>query len=658
MTNSPGRLSSALPLLSLAAALAACGPAMPPVTGPVVPAFRGLLATPRQLAFTCVVPGCDTTLTVKVTSNVNRRIAIKRVVLSTPNPEYTITSAEPAPFILGAASDFTIDVRFAVTSAPRSESLELLVTYTDASGEESADRIEAGELKVPLVKRLVGEPLLQATPETISFGVVPVTQRRELPVTVKNVGFGNIALEVDRADSGVSDLQVNLPANIALVPDAGVPVPFVFRPQTELYLKTEVQLSSSTPGVDPVYVTVEGTSHNWPRVALEPEETALEFGEVPKNSRRMVTVRLANVGGRPLNITSLSATDPTNRVTVNFQGGMTTAMLMPLQRLNIDVDVNGLTPGEIDLPLRIVSDDPVRSTLDIPIRATITEPKLQAAPLMIDFGTVPQGWVVPQPIELKNIGYGALTIKRLTFIGGTSNLFSFRNLPALPLQLERNARVAFEVEFRAQTSAAFGGAISIETDDPEDPFSQIPLTATGGSCTAGCPITNGTPSCAMGTCSVGSCNTGWHDTDESASNGCECREIGTDPAGFCSTGLDKGTLADNGSSANHTGIIHSATDEDFIRFYGEDRSQFFSDDYDVRITMSSADPNITMCVYRYDTATSVNECYLNSPLCGIRSYRNDGSLGAEDGAMYYIKIARNPAAAATCTPYTVYMTNG
>ncbi len=650
-------MTSRLFLLSTLA-LAACGPGKPPVTGPVVPAFRGLLATPRQLAFTCVVPGCDTTLSVKVTSNVNRRVAIKRIVLSNLNAEYTITSAEPPPFILGAASDFTIDVRFQVTQAPKSESLELLVTYTDASAEESADRIEAGELKVPLVKRLVGEPLLEATPQSINFGVVAVSQRKELPVTVKNVGFGNIALEVDRADSGVADLQVVLPANVALVPDAGLAVPFVFRPQSEEYLKAEVQLASSTPGVDPVYVMVEGTSHNWPRVALEPEETALDFGEVPKNSRRMVTVKLANLGGRPLNITSLSATDPSNRVTVNFQGGMTTATLAPLQRLNIDVDVNGLTPGVIDVPLHIVSNDPVRAVLDIPIRAIITEPKLQAAPVTIDWGTVPQGWVVPQPVELKNIGYGALTVKRITFVGGTSNLFSFRNLPALPMPLERNGRVAFEVEFRAQTSAAFTGSVSVETDDPMNPFSGIPLTATGGSCTAGCPIANGTPSCTMGTCSVGSCNVGFHDTDLSASNGCECREIGTDPGGLCSAGIDKGTLADTGASANHTGLIHSTDDVDFLRFFGEDRSQFLSDDYDVRITMTSGDPNISMCVYRYGTSTSVNECYLNAEQCGIRSYRKDGSLGTEDGAMYYIKIYRNPAAPATCTPYTVYMSNG
>jgi hypothetical protein len=646
-------------LLALALVLTACGPGPSPQPADGgVPAFRGLLATPRQLAFTCVVPGCDTTLTVKVQSNVNRRVAIKRIVLSKEAPEYTVTPEESAPFILGAASDFSIDVRFAPAGAPKSEALNLLVTYTDASGEESPDRIEAGELVIPLVKRLVGEPILTATPARVSFGVVPASQRKEVEVTVRNAGFGNIALAVDRVDAGAEDLRVTLPSNVSLVPDAGLALPFIFQPQSEQYLKTEVEVASSTPGVSPVYVEVEGTSHAWPRVALEPEERAIDFGDIKKGQSRTVQVRLANVGGQPLQVTSVGAEDPSGRVTVSFPGGMTTATLQPLERLTLEVRVNGTTPGIIEVPLNATTNDPLRPMLTVQIRAVITEPRLQADPVSIDWGTMPMGWVVARPVELRNVGYGALTVKRITFVGGTSTLYSLRNLPALPTVLERNARVAFEVEFRAETAASFSGGLSIETDDPVDPFTIVPLSATGGSCSAGCPIANGTPSCANGTCSVGSCNTGWYDTDREASNGCECREIGVDPGGFCSTGVDKGTLADNGSSANHTGIIHSIDDEDYIRFYAEDRSQVFSDNFDVRITLTSADPNITMCVSRYDTGTNTNECYPDSnKVCGIRSLRRSGSLGREDGAVFYIKVYRT-GTTATCTPYTVYMVNG
>ena len=81
--------------LSTLALFVACGTNPNPATpdgGNGVAAFRGLLATPRQLAYTCVIPGCDTTLSVKVQSNVNRRVAIKRIVLSNQNTEYTITT--------------------------------------------------------------------------------------------------------------------------------------------------------------------------------------------------------------------------------------------------------------------------------------------------------------------------------------------------------------------------------------------------------------------------------------------------------------------------------------------------------------------------------------------------------------------------------------
>jgi hypothetical protein len=658
--RSPRLLRSLASTAGVLIAATACGPAKPPTpTGPVVPAFRGLLATPPQLAFTCVIPGCDNTLTVKVQSNVNRRVAIKRIVLSKDNEQYTVTPDQAPPFILGAASDFAIDVRFAPTEAPRSESLDLLVTYTDASAEESADRIEAGELKIPLVKRLVGEPLLAVNPPSINFGVVPPMMRKEVAVAVKNVGFGNIAMEVDRADSGTSLINVGLPQDAALIPDASVPVAIVFAPRTEGYLRGQVLLGSSTPGVDPVLVAVEGTSFAFPRVTLEPEETALEFGEIPKGQRQQVTVRLANVGGQALDVTSLSAVDPTMRVKVMPDGGMTSGIsLMPLQRMAFAVEVNGTTPGPIDVPLQIVSNDPVRPTVDIPIRAVITEPRISASPAMLDWGTVPNGWVVGKQIELRNTGYGTLTVKSITFIGGSSNLYSFRNLPSIPARLQRDERVAFDVEFRAQTNATLGGSVSIETDDPINPFIEVPLTATVGTCAMSCPITNGTPSCSNGECTIGSCNMGWYDTDQQASNGCECRDIGSDPGGFCTMGLNKGTLRDNGSSANHTGIIGTATDEDYIIFYAQDDSQLFSDDYDVHISLSSSDPNITMCVGRYDTGVSVNECYPDSnKVCGIRSYRHDGSLGREDGAMFYLKVYRTNATP-TCISYTVYMSNG
>jgi hypothetical protein len=620
--------------------------------------FRGLLASPRLLAFTCVTPGCNTTLKVRIISTVTRRVAIKRVVLSAENSDFTLSADEKAPFILGAASEFSVDVTFKPTHAPMNQVNNLLVTYTDASATEGPERIEAGELVIPLIQRLVGEPILGANPGALDFGVVDIGNSKTLSVTARNDGFGNLSLVVDRADSGMgSTVTIALPANAALVPDASVQIPVTFSPLREEYIKGELELGSSTPNITPVRVQIQGTSHQWPKVAIEPEENLIDFGEVPKGQKRKITVQLVNFGGRPLNMTNLSVVDVSTNLKAQFPLGMTSAQLPPLTRLPIEIELSGTVASIVDGRLKATTNDPQRGTLEVPIRGIVTEPKIAVSPVSHAWGTVPMGWVVNKRIEVKNVGFGKLKIKSIGFVGGTSMLYTFKSLPALPIELDRDRILAFEVEFRAETGAAFMGAVSVESTDVATPFAEVALSATGGSCTAGCPIANGTPSCAMGKCSVGACSAGFYDTNGQSSDGCECKEIGTDPGLSCASGVNKGVLPDNGSSSQFTGLLHSGDDIDYVRFYAQDDGQVFGDNYNVRINLSTSDPNIQMCVYRYETGTATNDCFEQNEACG-RNYGHGGAFLRNDGAVYSIKVFRTANTAGTCTPYTVYMSNG
>ncbi len=671
-----------LALLCVPAALMACGGANPKNDGgsPAIPAFRGLVADPTLLGFTCVTPGCDNTQTVKVLSTVNRRIAVKTIRLSSANPEYTIIADQPTPFLLGAGADFRIDVRFAPVTAPKPEAIKVLVDYTDASGDESdTERIDPGELEIPLVKRLVGEAKLAAAPPTVNFGVVEVGSFSEKPVRIKNSGFGNISLALSPTDAGVRDLRVDVPGDVSLVPDAGVDVGFRFQPSVEKYLKTNVIVRSTTPGVDPLNVAVEGTSYSVPRVTVEPEELTLDLGEVARGGTSTVTLKVANVGGLPLNISSLTVTDPgpdggdLGRVAVSFPDDQTTATLQPLERIDMTVTVTGTTPGFIDGNIVIDSDDPIRNPFELPLKGTITEPNLvtNAPDGGLNWGDVPQGWVVAKTLELRNAGYGTVTVSNITFAGGASTLLALNNLPSLPLTLNRDERAAFDIEFSARAMIASLPTLSIRVEEPVPHNVNVPLKAVVKTCEQACQITHGTPDCNSQThsCGVGSCDTGWYDNDDEPSTGCECRENDPsgDPASFCGSGRNKGTLSDDGSSANHTGIIHASYDAngnrtddvDWIGFFGQDNSQVFSEDYDVRINLSTTDPGIFMCVVRSNSGASFTfgEGCTNNEQCGIRTYRYDGSYGSEDGAMYYVKIYRAASTAPTCNQYTVTMQN-
>jgi hypothetical protein len=656
-------------LVALALLVASCGN-KPPATmmGNGVGPFRGLRALPRQLAFTCVVPGCDTILVVKVQSTVNRRVAIKRVVLSKESTtEYTITPSQATPFILGAASDFSVDVKYLPVSAPGADDLKVLVTYTDASPDgDDPDRIEPGELEIPLIRRLVGEPALDINPKLVSFGLVPPGQSKTLPVTAKNVGFGNIALAVDKADAGNGWVSVTLPTFSALVPDAGASIDVKFSPTMRGYYRGDVIIGSTTPAVGEVSFEVEGTSFIDGVLTVEPEERSIDFGDVPRRQMRTITVQAANLGGAPISLNSVTVADPSNNVRGALPNGMTSVTIPSLGRVPITLTLDATRAGIVDAKLQLASSDAARPLIEVPIRGTVTEPRLEVSPTMLAWGNTPLGWQVVKPVELRNVGFGPLTIRRVVFVGGTSNLYSLRNAPALPATIATGGRASIEVEFRADAMSMFGGSLSIESDDVMQQILEIPLSANGVSCNAGCAVANATPSCMNGQCAIGMCNPGYYNTDGMASNGCECHETGTDPSSFCSMGEYKGNLKDtSGQTAQHVGMVPLANppgadegDVDWIRFHAEDATNVFSDDFDVRINLSTTDPDIEMCIYRKGGTSHDTSCYQQGETCGIRSYRRDGSIGSEDGADFDIKIRRRENSAGQCTTYTLTMSNG
>jgi hypothetical protein len=252
-----------------------------------------------------------------------------------------------------------------------------------------------------------------------------------------------------------------------------------------------------------------------------------------------------------------------------------------------------------------------------------------------------------------------LTVKGMTFVSGSSNLFSIPSLPALPATLKHDERLTVDVEFRSESPGTFNGILSVETDDPNNPFAEVPLTATGGTCEASCPIANGTPSCSTGVCAVASCNSNFYDTDHNAANGCECAEAGGDPSAFCTGAADLGWFKDSDEvGSTFSGNLPVTSDVDLIRFFAEDANQFFSDEFIVKIRLSTSDPGIRMCVYEH-RGNHDADCYWTAENCPSNNYfEHDGSSGTDDNADYLIKIYRDPSSPPTCAGYSVFVSNG
>ncbi len=653
-----------LVLMSLAAAACTTKPPAQPTVPP------GLAAVPPRLAYLCVTPGCEETQTAEINVRGSRRVAIKRVLLAgAGSTDFSFDSSETPPFIVGGGSSFTIDVKYTPKGAPAPGEAKVLVTYTDASPDESADRLEPGEIAIPLVRRIVGEPLLTVRPGTLSFGVVPVMMNKSLPVRVANEGFGNLVLQIASTDAGHPEVTATLPALAAMGPDAGFEMPIAYKPLTESYMKATVSVVATAHEVPPAFVTVEGTSLSYPKLAIEAPGD-VDFGLVGKTKTRLIDRQLVNQGGVDLVIASITVADALGDVKLMMPMGPGPFTLRPLQRVPLSVLIDGLVPGDVDATITFASNDPTNPMLVWHLFGTVTDPRVQVTPVHIDFGNalpdggagnVPIGWAVTKPLEIKNVGYGPLTVKNITMVAGSSNLFTLQKVPTLPTTLERDARIAIDVQFRAESMVTANGFVSVETDDAMKPFAESSLRAFVGSCASSCPIVNGTASCASGTCGIGACNMGWYDTDGQASTGCECREppgSGNDPGEFCMSKNHLGDFDDEGSGTQYTGIVALASDVDLVSFSGIDKTQFFSDDYDVKIRLDSADPGIRMCVYRNGGHNLPGNCFFSGEVCPTnRFYRHEGSLGPEDGSDYIVKVFRDPQSPATCTTYTLFVSN-
>lgn len=652
------------PLLLALCGAAACAPTAAP-EGPQRP--PGLYPEPARLAFTCVTPGCDETLTTMLTVTGGRRVAIKRILLTGDAAgDFSFTPSERPPFIVGSGAEFTVDVRYVPKGAPLPGTVELLITFTDASADESDDgRLQPDDLVIPLVRRLVGQPELTVKPTTLSFGVVRPGASKTLPLEVRNTGFGNVVLELSGVDAGSAEVQATLPDQRSLAADASVALPTTWSPTGEGYLDEVLTVEVATPGVAPAPVRVEGTSLTTPLLVFEPA-AAVDFGEVAKGQSRRVQVQVVNRGGAQLAVQNVTSTDTTGNVrlyradggSLSLDGG-TAFNIAPLGRVGLGLELKGIVPGEVRSQL-VFETNETAVTRSLPVDGTVTEPRLTPIPATLDWGTLPIGWVVNKTVELRNTGWGTLTVKAITFVSGTSTLYTLVNKPSLPLALKRDQRVAFEVQLRAETQSTFAGFLSIETDDPVNPFIEVPLTATVGSCATSCPIAHGTPSCTTGTCQVGTCNTGWYDTDQSAATGCECQEVGTDPGEFCSSANNVGNLKDNDKTQRtFTGLIPVAGDVDLIRFHAEDAFALFDENFKVKVRLVSSDPGISVCIYRHPTGSAQPDCFFDNEVCPqTRYYEKGGSGGGSDDADFVVKVSRIASSAPTCTSYTVFMSNG
>lgn len=142
------------------------------------------------------------------------------------------------------------------------------------------------------------------------------------------------------------------------------------------------------------------------------------------------------------------------------------------QTVAVRVDANFLPTGTLEGTLTIFSNDPDEGVVEIPLTLTVTASAgLLTEPSVLSFGEVFLGSQSALDLELVNSGTEPLSITGAR----TEGAFSFE--ASFPIVLEAGERATLPVTAKGLSLGASTGLLTIESNDPTDPFFTVPLHA-------------------------------------------------------------------------------------------------------------------------------------------------------------------------------------
>jgi hypothetical protein len=638
---------------------------------------------PFGLGFDCVTLGCDAERRMVVE---NRGGGAIRLVLA------RLAVDSSADFTLRMGSDVPLPYdETSAVSITEATPLELFVRYVPRDGVADQGTVTLDwhdasvpfadavleRVELPLSSRALGDVAASTTTTRLNFGFVPLGGYATRSVSIDNsgaggiLGVGPVSLEDDTPPVFLEPVAGAWSEQFAN-PGESAEVVVSFRPSSAGTFLGALQVATTDGGVPSLRIEVAGTSNAEPDAVVS--RTSMDFSSIRVDSSRTLPLVVENRGGSPLTLTGSVVRGVSLRLDTT-----STVEVAPLERATFQVTWSPTSGGPLSGRIVFATNDPTEPQLAVDVSGFANAPVLASTPASLNFGSVVQGWTTEaQTFELRNTGFGELTISSLTFEVGSSSQIRFAEVPTLPVKLSPDdPPVRVSVFMEASLLGTQTATILVGTDGIDGPLGQNGvgrLTASGlvVTCNVGCPMQNGTPSCGTGSCAIGSCNAAFHDADNSFASGCECGEdlvpggaTRRDLPDTCN-GTNIGPLGDDCASVREvstSGTLHDETDVDVYFFRATDESEFFGcdflgDSFGVRIQLTSAPAGMQVCARQADDGVG----------CGGENQRRCVGAGGEiffgggnnvftgsDTSDVTVWVEWAPGAAPQCGPYTLFV---
>lgn len=372
-----------------------------------------------------------------------------------------------------AGSTFSYDAD--VKNIAEGQSVDITVTY--APDDEIPDN---GTLVITASNRQRAEiPLnsvpprreLQCVPDPITFGGGVIGEAQTLDVTVTNIGTLDMTLTGMELEEGAF-------FGIETTPDFDL----VLGPQESTTLTMNFTAESGGRVDDVLRILIEEDPMSFgcpvqgitalPLIDVSP--TRIDFGGVEQGEMVDREIRVSNVGAATLELEGVEFLRGTSEDFSLPDAPTEVVTIEPDESITVTVAYTP-TASSATGTVAFFSNDPTTPQVGVPLLGRTSAPNLVVAPESLNFGSVGMGVPSGRTLSLFNDGTETLNISDIRIEGAEFTFEGDANIATIEPQSEELLRVVYQPADLGTDQ----GAVVIDSDDPDDPETRVPLQGTG-----------------------------------------------------------------------------------------------------------------------------------------------------------------------------------
>ena len=404
-----------------------------------------------SLTFGNVLVGTSGSLPFTVTNSGTTTISVSQVAVSGAGFSVSGFSGSVS---LSAGQTFSLTAVFSpTTSGPATGAISIVNNASNSPSTVSLSGTGA-------------QPLISATPPSLSFGSVLVGNSQSQPVTVQNPGTAGLNItQATISGTGFTLSGTTLPLTIA--PNGSASFSIRFAPASAGSFTGSLSLTnnaSSTPSV----VALSGTG-NLQTNLLTVAPTSLSFGNQLVGTSATQTASISNTGTSSVSISA---------ITVTGSGFTAATPTLPLtlaagQSSSFGVTFAPTATGSLSGSIA-VSSNATNSPVALSLIGTGIQPQITIVPASVSFGNVTVSSANSQAITIQNHGTATLSISQATVSGSG---FSISGL-TLPASLVPGGSASFNLAFTPASTSTYSGTLNLVSNAPTSP-TNMALSGTG-----------------------------------------------------------------------------------------------------------------------------------------------------------------------------------